>query len=322
LLPFFHFYRITSTMKIGIVTNNEICIPTIYFCGQQRLTASLFLQASPANHEEAIRQQCQHANIPVTTAPGGEPLYEWAAAEKPDIIFVAGYNQKIDLKRMPVVKHGIFNVHFGSLPEFRGPNPVFWQLRNGAKNIGMVIHRLTERFDSGPVVWEKNFKNEHYFNFAYINQVLANTTVEGVYTILSQILSGKALAERAQDQSKAAYFYRPVLKDVVIDWEQMDAAEICDIIKACNNWNVGGITVYNGAEVKIVDAHYYSAGQPGNAAPGTIINVNDTLEVACRNNEILRIHIFSMNGITLAARLAAFYGFTKDTVFTSSLLPA
>lgn len=308
-------------MKIGIVTNSEICIPTIYFCGQQRLTASLFLQATPFNHEQAIREQCQHANIPVATGPDAEQLYEWAAAQKPDIIFIEGYNLKIDLKKMPAVKHGIFNVHFGKLPEFRGPSPVFWQLRNGAENISTIIHHLTQKFDSGPVVWEKSFKNEHYFNFAYLNQMLANATVEGVYMILSHVLSGKKLTEIAQNENNAAYYHRPVLKDVLIDWDNMDAMEITNIIKACNNWNVGAITIYNGAEVKIVDADYYSAAKPVNAAPGTIINIDDTLEIACRNNEILRVHILSMNGITLAARLAAFYGFAKNAVFSSSLLP-
>ncbi|MCC6315552.1 MAG: hypothetical protein IT337_16255, partial [Thermomicrobiales bacterium] len=47
---------------------------------------------------------------------------------------------------------GCLNVHPSLLSLGRGPEPVFWTLRRGERRSGATIHRMTERFDAGPIL--------------------------------------------------------------------------------------------------------------------------------------------------------------------------
>ena len=43
-------------------------------------------------------------------------------------------------------------MHPGLLPRYSGPNPMGWALRNGDREMGMTIHRMTSEIDSGPIL--------------------------------------------------------------------------------------------------------------------------------------------------------------------------
>ncbi|MBN1619788.1 hypothetical protein JW890_03615 [candidate division WOR-3 bacterium] len=51
----------------------------------------------------------------------------------------------------------MLNIHPGSLPEYRGLNPVNWALKNNEKFHGVTIHEVTDEIDSGPVVSQVKF---------------------------------------------------------------------------------------------------------------------------------------------------------------------
>lgn len=46
---------------------------------------------------------------------------------------------------------GVYNVHPSALPHFRGPAPMFWQLRAGLEVGGVTVHRVERGIDTGPV---------------------------------------------------------------------------------------------------------------------------------------------------------------------------
>jgi folate-dependent phosphoribosylglycinamide formyltransferase PurN len=48
--------------------------------------------------------------------------------------------------------HGTINVHHGAVPDYRGGPPVFWELADGADEVGFTIHRIDAGIDTGPVL--------------------------------------------------------------------------------------------------------------------------------------------------------------------------
>jgi len=298
-------------MKIGIISNGDVCTALLYFLKQNRADIHLFLERSRDKQEGALHA-CSRMQIPFTHA-ADQSLYDWAAHFQPDIIFVVGYSQRIKVSALSSVRHGIYNVHFGKLPEYRGPSPVFWQMKNGEETIGVTIHKVVPQLDAGPVIWQKGIKNEAHFTYSYAHAVLSNAFLEGIVYILQNLMSGKALPETTQDETHAHYDARPALKDIVIDWESMSAQQIVDLVKACNSWNMGATTLYEGMEVKILDAHFKSATHA--FAPGTILELNEQMQVACINNEILYINILNLDGSIVPAKNATLFGFVKQKQF-------
>ena len=48
--------------------------------------------------------------------------------------------------------HGIWNIHPGLLPNYRGRHPVSWAMINGDKSIGVTIHKIDEKIDRGTLL--------------------------------------------------------------------------------------------------------------------------------------------------------------------------
>ena len=47
---------------------------------------------------------------------------------------------------------GTINVHHGSVPDYRGGPPVFWELADGRDTVGFTVHLIDAGIDTGPVL--------------------------------------------------------------------------------------------------------------------------------------------------------------------------
>lgn len=307
-------------MRTGIVSNSILCLPLLYYLQSGKEDITVFSGEQPVNSIGTVASFCKEAGIPCThEKSSNQSLYDWVDAQQPDIVFVIGYNRIIHANRLGKVMPEFYNVHFGHLPEYRGPNPVFWQLKKGASSLAITMHCITDQLDGGAVVWKKEFPNEPFFSYGYVHQLMSHYLVEGVHNLLQVKKKGVPIPATAQDERNAAYFGKPGQQEVCICWNTMTAAAICNLIKACNPWNNGAITAYNGFEVRISDGECVSlTSRPNgnNSYPsGTILNTSDTFLVSCINDEAIRIHTLAVNGILMPGRFAANYGFTLGQSF-------
>ncbi|MCO5934707.1 methionyl-tRNA formyltransferase [Mucilaginibacter sp. RB4R14] len=260
---------------------------------------------------------CMMNNIQFYAESEKIELYNWRQMNEPDVIFIIGYAHKISVEELSGVPKGIFNIHFGQLPQYRGPSPVFWQLKNDEVQLGLAIHQLTNKLDRGAVVWEKTIKNEEHHTYNYINQAFSQLQVQGVSQILTKLNSKQTLTYKIQAETEARYYKRPQLADVIINWDTMEAKEILALIKACTSWNNGASTLINGHELKILDAE--NASLEANNKSGTINIANNKFNVACINKQVLSINFFYINNTCIPARHAGFYGLKNGQTFISKI---
>ncbi|MDN3582454.1 formyltransferase family protein [Mucilaginibacter flavus] len=308
-------------MKIGIVSNSKICMPLVSYLGDyNKAGVILYLGKSrrPDVSANEILALCRTKGIAVHTESNAAEIYQWQQLHTPDIIFFSGYSYKVDVEQLSGVPKGIFNIHFGKLPQYKGPSPVFWQLKNGERSIGLAIHEMTNTLDSGPIVWEQNINNEEYHTYNYINQIFSELQVGGVLSIIEKIATKQITDKISQNATEANYYKRPQLADVMINWDKMEAKVILDLIKACNSWNNGAITLINGYELKILDAEK-GANKLTKETPGKITIREHGFSVACINDEVLNINFFNMNNTYIPARHAGFYGLKTGQIFISKI---
>jgi methionyl-tRNA formyltransferase len=293
-------------MKIGLISSTEVCQPVLYHLASKKANVLLYYAAaSETANTKQLLAFCNSLQIPIAIETTKDHIYDWVRTNKPDIVFIAGYGRILNVAGLGALTYGAFNIHFGALPTYRGPSPVFWQLKNGEQAIDVCIHKLVNKADAGPIVWRKSITNEEHHTYAFLNQYLSNLLIEGVDFILNFLPNGNKLMEFPQDETKAAYYSRPELKDVLINWPLMKTVEILNLCKACNSWNWGAITSYKGAEMKILDV--IIGTDQSNKAPGTIINVENNLEVACVDGSC-SINFMSLNGIFFPGRYAKNFG--------------
>lgn len=293
-------------MKIGVISGGEICQPVLYHLASQKANVTLFYAGLPGT--EATKQMlsfCEAYRIPIVVETTKDHIYEWVHTDRPGIVFIMGYGRILNVTRLGPLTSVVFNVHFGALPNYRGPSPVFWQLKNGEKNIEVCIHQITNKADAGAIIWRKCVTNEDHYTYSFVNQYLSNITVEGIDFVLNYFLNGNKLTAFPQDEATARYYSRPVLKDVLINWGAMKPAAIFNLCRACNSWNRGAITSYKGIELKILDVTIGTGEH--NKKPGTILHVENSLVVACLNGSC-SITFMSLNGIFFPGRYAKQFG--------------
>ncbi len=75
----------------------------------------------------------------------------------PDAVVVACWPHRLPGAVLGLPRWGWLNVHPSLLPHYRGPAPLFWQLRAGARHGGVTIHRMSERLDEGPILAQRAF---------------------------------------------------------------------------------------------------------------------------------------------------------------------
>jgi len=304
-------------MKAGVVSNSELCLPLLYFLKQCNIETIFYLGLHDASANlNLVLAFCNSNSIPVETEKEASQLYGWLNTNKPDFCFVFCYKKLIDVERLAGLRNRIFNIHPGRLPDYRGPNPVFWQLRNGESTLAITIHFISGRYDAGEIVWSKEINNEAHFSHGLVDYIFSNILVEGVQYILNTGVEGLLKSKVLQDESAEKYYKKPLLNDVFISWQTMHATNIVNLVRACNPWNKGAIAVCNNMEVKIVDAEALDKNTL--APPGAIVDVTDGVQVACANNSLIRLNSLVINGIFVPARFADKFGFATGQQFYSS----
>jgi methionyl-tRNA formyltransferase len=72
--------------------------------------------------------------------------------EAPDLLVSWFWTRRIPARALERVPLGAIGAHPSLLPRHRGPDPYFWAIDSGDERTGVTVHRLTERYDDGPIL--------------------------------------------------------------------------------------------------------------------------------------------------------------------------
>ncbi len=189
-----------------------------------------------------------------------------------------------------MVSKGFYNVHPGPLPQYRGADPVFQQIKNREKHAGVTIHQLAEGIDTGPVVICEMLKLEPSDTYGLLTTKLANLGAKLTGILIKLLSFDIAVPSRPQIESNARYFKRQGAKDITIDWQRMDADTIIALINACNPWNKGAVAKINNQVIRLLVAEKAAGYVLVYQQPGYINAVNENgMLVSTIDNQAINI---------------------------------
>lgn len=70
-----------------------------------------------------------------------------------DLVISAGYPSRLPVRPGDAVPS--VNIHPSPLPEGRGPRPIEWAILTGRDSTAVSVHEMTEKFDAGPVLLQR-----------------------------------------------------------------------------------------------------------------------------------------------------------------------
>lgn len=297
-------------MRVLVLTSTKYSLATLMELRKQDLLAALMVPDRDEEEVNSVRSWSEAQGLQVIACKKenfSATLFETLSQTAVDIAIVFGFPWKIPPSVLNFPPHGFFNVHFSVLPAYRGPMPLFWQLRNGEKQTGVTIHRIDEGFDTGGIACSVTLPAIQGETLGMCSSRSGMASVKLVTGLLNSVANA-GLRLTAQDETKASYHTRPGNDALEIDWNKHDSNEIQRIVNACNPNFHGALTWLNGMPLRILEVSPAEAPDyPGQVA-GTVVHadINHGVFVICKDRKTIRILVVQIpEGIISGGKLSA-----------------
>lgn len=185
------------------------------------------------------------------------------------------------------------NFHYGILPKYRGPNPILAQMLQYETQSGITVHIVDEHIDTGPIILQQKIMIEDTDTFGIQCRKLGMLGASMALNLLQLYQLGLLPPSVPQDESLACYFKKPIVADLMINWNTMTSKQVVRMINACNPWNKGAGALINNQVICLTDAEITENKIEDNLQPGTIVCLNEKegLKIICNDNKTIKINI-------------------------------
>lgn len=310
-------------MRVVLVTGSIAAMPVLQWLQQQQLLCGVAVQdlltiANPTL-EKWIQQQSQEF-IVVNQASITNGLMQWLEICKPDIVFVYGFSWILPQQLFEASKFGFFNIHFSLLPAYKGPAPLFWQLKNGEKTTGISIHQMTEKPDAGKVVFQMPIDILPGETLGLLTMRLAQLSVHAISQFFQQNCFENTAAAVSDSTLRSTYQHRPEAKDLLIDWKTMDAVTIENLVNASNPVYSGALCFFRGQELRLIEVDTIETNKDEKESQaGLIIRADEKKGpvIQCTDDSYLQIKIAgTAAGLHSGEKWVKFSGIVKGELLT------
>ena len=114
---------------------------------------------SPGAHpailgDNALSRIADHLGIPLIRAWRINDEHSRCELEELGLeaVVMASFDQIVGPRALAIPRQGWLNVHPSLLPAYRGPEPVYWAIADGAPVTGISMHKAAPKVDSGPML--------------------------------------------------------------------------------------------------------------------------------------------------------------------------
>ncbi|WP_215408299.1 methionyl-tRNA formyltransferase [Vibrio gigantis] len=188
-----------------------------------------------------------------------------------DIMVVVAYGLLLPQMVLDTPRLGCINVHGSILPRWRGAAPIQRSIWAGDKETGVTIMQMDIGLDTGDMLSIATLPIEAIDTSASMYEKLAGLGPDALVECLSDIASGKAVAEK-QDDELANYAKKLSKEEARISWSD-DAAHIERCVRAFNPWPMSH---FEAAENSIKVWQSRVAEQTSDKPAGTILQADKT----------------------------------------------
>ncbi len=196
------------------------------------------------------------------------------AALKPDLMVVIAYGLILPQSVLDLPLRGCVNLHASLLPRWRGAAPIQRAIEAGDTRTGLCLMQMEAGLDTGPVLASDVMDIPQRMSGGELHDALMLRGAECLPDWLARL---DQFAPQVQDDDKACYAHKLTKAEARLDFNR-PAEELARKLRAFDPWP-GCFAMLDDQAVKVAGLVGVVAG--GDAAPGTIVAVDDVLTIAC-----------------------------------------
>lgn len=184
------------------------------------------------------------------------------------------FRHKIKPSLIQYFAQKLVNIHPSPLPNYRGPWPLYWQLRNGEETTRLTLHKVNEQIDAGDVATGIAVVIAiHPFDTMSCLQQKVAQALPLLIDNYSQAIQQQSL--RWQKQEAHCERYAPWVNDnqLIVDWHKQSSKQIADMARAGNVDTGCAIFAVGPDKFQLLQASAVEFGIKG-IKPGTVVELD------------------------------------------------
>jgi methionyl-tRNA formyltransferase len=291
-------------MQVALLLSSALGLPALHALATQGAVVGVAVPRLPQAPDEAdqLAHTAAGLGLPVRRlerAGLAGALAEWLAelTPTPAAVLVFTFPWRVPAAVLALPPHGFLNFHFAALPGYRGPEPLFWAIRNGEAAGAVTVHRLDADFDTGPVLLAEPVPIGPADTHGLHRAQLAGRGGAVALRLLASLRGETpALVPQPQAAALARYWPRATLADVCVRWQE-PALAIDRLVRATNPWNRGALATLRGQPLRLLGTTPHPTANTGPVPPGTVLQADAAtgLWVACGPGEAIRLDMLALD---------------------------
>ncbi|MDZ7752405.1 MAG: formyltransferase family protein [Gammaproteobacteria bacterium] len=190
----------------------------------------------PACAAGSTAELARRRGIPLIHLPPHAPesAVERVSELRPVLGIMACFPRPLPMAVADLPPWGTLNIHPSRLPLYRGPAPLFWQLRDGVERLHVSLHRVVPELDAGDVVARETGPLPMGAGGAALDRRLVALGVTGLLGLLAAHPDG-AFSDERQDPAAATRQPWPAPPDFAVDASR-SARRAYTFMTGCGDW--------------------------------------------------------------------------------------
>lgn len=203
---------------------------------------------------------------------------------KPDLICVASFSQLLKRNILDVPKHGAINFHPSYLPNYRGPNPWFWQYYYMEKEGGVTIHFIDDGEDTGDIIYQEKYPITLGMKSTDMWDIAIPLGASLICKAIDDIATGSVVRKKQVILNKIVRARNVKPDEKMIDWENWEVERVYHVLRGTYTWlnSIGKLP--RGTTWNVIG--YEKSSVNSNFKPGEIFSDNDKLWICCKCGRI------------------------------------
>ena len=269
---------------------------SVVFLHQQGVLYSLVtLEQNVLLAEQALSfaQQTGTEHVLVSKENLESTLISLIDRNKIDIVIVQTLPYKIPGACLNIPGTEFYNIHPGPLPQYRGPDPVFWLIKNDESQTALTLHKMDLDFDTGPVLLSEPIPVYKSDTYGTLNSHLAQAAPVIINKFLNALRGVIPPPSIPQNPEQACFHKKPDVRDLLIQWPSFTSTQIHALCRACNPNQNGSITFFRGVITRFLEVEAIEPTFKANLSPGTVITADAShgLQIKTADNRAILVKV-------------------------------
>lgn len=265
--------------KLALFTDSMLAVPLLQNLFNQNRLACIVVTENQYSPETAqLIQLAKQMNIPLFSYDSAHesPLFLGLDESQANVGVAFFFNRKLSDAVVNYFSEQMFNLHPGTLPQYRGANPIYWQLRNGEASLNFALHKVTSVLDAGDIALQLPIPIHPFETAMSVSHKVAQQAPMLIEQFIQSLQQGSVIW--TPPSSAPSWQARRVSEqDLMIDWHRDASLQVVNMARAGNPIHGGALFRCKQDTYSLLQARALSKDEHINGVrPGTITQVSES----------------------------------------------